>query len=283
MTMPCAIDGAPTSLSLAILAGTISRGDAATRGNAAIELGGRDLELLLCLALHQRPIAPLALISLLWPDADEASGRNALKVRLHRLRKRIGDPLAVRTCDRGYRLGDHVSTDLHALDRIARGTTAACASLDDVAAVRDGYRRLCAADVPPSIADTPTGELFARRVEALKRAFAQRLATIVRDRVRGSAGLEIAYEMIAHDACDEVAWEIAIGTRLAQNDRVSALRDYAAYTRALEGELGLAPSVRIRELIARARFDAREAAPEWLEPRGLPATAETTRTPPIPA
>src|SRR3954470_4584499 len=81
-------------LSLQLLGGAVIRRDDTPLGGAAAHR--HRLALLALLACSPGPVTRDKLIALLWPERDEESGRNLLKVAVHELRKLLGDD-AIRT------------------------------------------------------------------------------------------------------------------------------------------------------------------------------------------
>jgi DNA-binding SARP family transcriptional activator len=57
------------------------------------------------------------LAAMLWPDLDEASAQNAVRVLMSRLRSKLGRPDLVRTTLAGYELAERPDLDLFLLER----------------------------------------------------------------------------------------------------------------------------------------------------------------------
>jgi DNA-binding SARP family transcriptional activator len=221
-------------------------------GNATTPLMGRDLELACAIALRDRPVTRLAIAPDIWPHLDDDDAINAFNLSLHRLRKRLGHRGAIALTVYGYRLGDHVTTDIAALEIFARAFgVPRTPSARETELLRAAYRRLANADVPQCLARTSTGERLERKIEALRHEFAKHLGALALQTSDWEHALEIAHEMIRLDECDESAWEIAIRAYLARDDRSSAMGAYRTYARHLARELGLQPSLTVKDLLER--------------------------------
>lgn len=233
----------PARITVSLLAGTVQRdGD-------DIKLADRELELLCAVARHREPVSRQELTEMLWPDRDDDMTRNALKVHLHRLRQHLGDETAIVRIHDGLRLSEDVDVDLWEIERtVGARHEREITSAADRAAVAAIYERLKLADRP----QTHSWEWYApidRRIRELRCDFARQLAHDALANGRGEDALRLADEMIAYDACDEAAREIAIVTFLAQGDRAGALRHYRQYKDVLFAELQCAPSPSLTALL----------------------------------
>ncbi len=63
-----------------------------TREGRPVPISERDFAIIASLAIHGAPIAPADLGAMVLPGIEERVAVNALKVSIHRLRTRIGDP-----------------------------------------------------------------------------------------------------------------------------------------------------------------------------------------------
>jgi len=63
-----------------------------TREGRPVPISDRDFAIIASLALHGQPIPPAELGALILPGIEERVALNALKVSIHRLRARVGDP-----------------------------------------------------------------------------------------------------------------------------------------------------------------------------------------------
>lgn len=89
------------------------------RGGEELHLGDRELELWMLLAGAGRPIPAIEAAELLWPQSDDASARNALKVCISRIRWRTGCKEAILATGGDVVLSSaHVQTDLDRAQRL---------------------------------------------------------------------------------------------------------------------------------------------------------------------
>jgi DNA-binding SARP family transcriptional activator len=189
------------------------------------------------------------LVDLLWPDHDVELARNALKVYLHRLSRRLGDEAAVVRERDGLRLADDVGVDVWEIERTlaARGARAIRTEADRET-LTALHRRL-------RVTFTPRGrgwewfEQTKRAIDDLRCDLARQLARDALENGRLGDALRLADEMIACDPCDETAREIAVAAHLAQGDRAAALRHYRQYRTVLYEELQCEPSPALTALL----------------------------------
>src|ERR1700736_212362 len=76
-------------------------------GGAPVSIPARERELTVAIAVQTRPISAAGLCDLLYPERETFEARNALKVYVHRLRRRFTPDFIVRF-DGGYTLGPGV-------------------------------------------------------------------------------------------------------------------------------------------------------------------------------
>ena len=80
-----------------------------------VEFSEKERALLFTIA-ESRTIRPELLADALWPESDGDAALNALKVSLHRLRRRGGDPRIVRRIGQAYALHPGADVDIWRLD-----------------------------------------------------------------------------------------------------------------------------------------------------------------------
>jgi len=91
------------------------------REGATIALSPKEFALLALLAIHRGPIEADTLLEALWPNTPSDDRTVGLRVYVNRLRKRLGDPLAVQSTQYRYARGANVRTDLEEIaDFVAR-------------------------------------------------------------------------------------------------------------------------------------------------------------------
>ena len=67
-----------------------------TREGTIMPISDRDFTIVAALAIHGEPLQPAELGAMVLPGIAERVAVNALKVSIHRLRTRIGDPEIIR-------------------------------------------------------------------------------------------------------------------------------------------------------------------------------------------
>jgi DNA-binding SARP family transcriptional activator len=224
----------------------------AQMGATTVALTRRDLELIFILPADGRCVAASRLADALWPEADPADALNSLHVAIHRLRERVRDAGCIRRERFGYRLGVHVTCDLHEIAARLQASRPRGATLDEAERrwMSDAYERLRAWPLTGGTNPSPVSAAIETRVESLLRTIAERTAR--HELLRGGfeRALHLASAAIERDACDEAAFEIAIRAHLGMRNGSEAVRAYRAYAGALACELELRPSALLRDLIA---------------------------------
>src|SRR5579864_935554 len=100
------IHPASPHIAIDVLAGEVRR------DSRTVPLSRGDHALLVVLALQRRPCSRDELIELLYPHLEFSSAASQLKVYVHRVRRRLGDPGVIAFHSDRYRLGAHVQVDL---------------------------------------------------------------------------------------------------------------------------------------------------------------------------
>ncbi len=214
-----------------------------------IAIGGRELELVIALAMRRDATPRARLAAMLWPDLQESAARNALSVCLHRVRTHLGRPGAIVRQGDGYALHPQAMVDLWEMDRLA-GSVRGRDRLTETQ--RTTLRRLWRElrEERPSIMQR--WEWFAateRRLNELRIELGHRLANDALARGETSEALECALDGIACDPCDETAREIAIRSHLLDGDRAAAMRQFRQYRETLLAELQCEPSRSLAALV----------------------------------
>jgi serine/threonine-protein kinase len=185
-----------------------------------------------------------SLIALLWPEADHAHGRHALRNALHAIRHALGDEVLVTAGD-----------DLVGVDR----THIACDALDledDVAAGRP-ERAIARYEGELLRGFHVSGAAEFERWLDVERVRLHDLAVTaawahVDERVRaadvtGAVPAARTAHALAPD--DELSLRRLVALLTAAGDRASALRAYRDFARRLRAEYGAEPSARTRALL----------------------------------
>jgi DNA-binding SARP family transcriptional activator len=195
------------------------------------------------LALTSRPISRLRLAGTLWIDATDSRASNNLRTALWRLH-RFGYEV-VSSADDRVALAPQVRVDLTEL----LGLTRRLIDHSDHAALGELPRLLNGIDLLPDwddewvIGDRERFRLL--RLEALEAA-----AEALLERSEVGRALDVALEAVVAEPLRESARRILVRIHLAQGNRAEAVRAYRAYRDQLLDEIGLEPSMAMRELIA---------------------------------
>ena len=214
-----------------------------------LSLSTRELELIIALALKREPTSRARLASILWPDAEESSARNALSVSLHRLRAHLGrDDVVIRDGD-GYRLNPNATVDIWEIERaVSTIRTRDRLSESDCESLRRVWERL-RAERPARMHQWEWFAPTERRLGEFRMEVGHRLALDALARAVAHEALAYAEDMIAYDPCDEPARDVAIRAHLSVGDRAAAFRQYRQYRETLLSELQCEPSTALRTLV----------------------------------
>jgi DNA-binding SARP family transcriptional activator/tetratricopeptide (TPR) repeat protein len=222
-------------------------------GRSAHPLNRHDAALLVLLAVDG-PTTRARAVSLLWPEADEATARNTLRQRLFRLRRACDAELIVP--DELLALAPAVEHDLMNLPDALSANADACTG--ELLGTQD-YEDM------PAFAEwlaVARGQWRSARRDALS-AIAARLEA--EDHV--AAALVYAERMAREEPLLEQAHRLVMRLHYRRGDRSAALAAYARLHEALERELGDTPSKETRELLA------------WVEASERLPVASTARRP----
>ncbi len=217
-----------------------------------IAIAGRELELLLAIALRREPSSRARVASLLWPDLDEAAARNVFSVCLHRLRSRLPRRDAIERDGEGYRLHAHAFVDLWELDR-AFGAAQKRASLTERdRAYLERMWRFVAGDESTRVDEWEWFEPTSRHLREARTELAHVLGVDALERNDAATALQYSKAALETDGCDERAVEIGIRAHLIGGDRAAAMRLFRQYRIALAAELGAEPSPSLSALVKTA-------------------------------
>jgi DNA-binding SARP family transcriptional activator len=229
-------------LSISLADGTVSRGE------ERVDVSEGVLALLTALAVESHPVGRERLIDRVWPDLQDESAYNALKMCVHRARQQLGDPGAIVASRGGYALAPAICVDVRwlqrELDRIRRDAV----PNGDVPALEEVFERL-AVGRPASYANWEWFEPIEQTLEAATREvgmFLAERALRAADHVRA---LAIAQTLTKLDPLDEGARGIAIRAHLAANDRGAAILEFRGYKSLLRAELDVEPSAELKRLL----------------------------------
>ncbi len=212
-------------------------------GSQSVRASRGAQRLLTYLAVHRGRVSRVSAAAALWPEANEARAAASLRSALWRLPTPPDRPL-VRANPATLTLGPGTMVDLHeverrvaALLRAADGDTLALGPID------------LSEDLLPDWADdwllTAREHFRQVRLRAL-----ETLCERHRRAGRLDAALEAGMVAVASEPLRESAHRLLVRVHLADGNTAEALRQYELYRTLLRDELGLAPSVRFRQLVA---------------------------------
>ena len=212
-------------------------GEVRQRGRV-VALSRGERTLLIALAIQRRPCTSSQLIELLYPHLDEASAGTQLKVYVHRVRRRLGDPQAIVTVSNTYRLGASIAVDYWQVEAEVAHATRLDGELGDDARHRlnEIRLRLLRRDLSWN-GDHEWANGLERRLEALLFDVSVRLGEAALREDDPGAALRFATEISHLDPCDERAIRLTVMAHLAAGDPDAAARSLRRYQRVLREEL----------------------------------------------
>ena len=213
-----------------------------TLGDRDMLLTKRELAIVAALALDRQPGSATRLLDIIYGDGAPPSGEVAVKVHIHRVRRKLGYTAILRDRD-GYRLGDHVRVDLVEMEAkivAARGRFETLSKLQllDLVEIAD---RLRTRRTQPLFEST-----YFSSIEARLAMMGFDLAIEVGEHLlqRGDAlqAAGIARTLLADDPCCEQACELAIKALQRLGKTAAAVDQFRRYRTAVRTEFGAEPS-----------------------------------------
>jgi DNA-binding SARP family transcriptional activator len=236
------VAAADVPLGISLADGTIRRGE------EQVDVSDGVLALLLALAVESQAVTRDRLVDRLWPDLQDESAYNALKMCVHRSRQQLGAPGAIIVSRGGYALAPEIDVDLvwlqRALERMRRDMLPAT----DLTRLEETFARLVRGR-PAAFANWEWFEQVEQTLDAATHevgAYIAARALREHDHVRA---LGIAQALTKLDPLDESARHIAISAHIAADDRSAAILDYRGYKTLLRAELDVEPSAGLKRLI----------------------------------
>ena len=239
---PIVVAAEDAPLIVALADGTVSRGE------ERIDVSEGVLALLLALAVEAQPVTRDRLIDRLWPDLQDESAYNALKMCVHRTRQQLASPSAVVVSRGGYALSPEIEVDLRWLQRALERIRHDAVPASDLPLLEEIFTRLVRGR-PAAFADwewfEPVEQTLAAATHEVGSFIAAR-ALRDGDHVRA---LGIAQALTKLDPLDESARQIGISAHIAANDRSAAILEFRAYKMLLRKELDVEPSADLKRLL----------------------------------
>ncbi len=199
---------------------------------SVVAVTGREIEVLVYLALHATPVPSGQIAGALWPDRDTRAAASALQTTISRLRKKL-PPDSIVATRRHYALHASVRSDLDDLRAATRNE-----NIEELQRLRP----LVVDTIPSTLRHREWFAEFELWLDALRREALLQLGEKLLSRGDRSTPLSIADDLRRLDPCDESGYLLAVRALLASDDRVGARRIYIDCRHALERGLGLAPS-----------------------------------------
>jgi DNA-binding SARP family transcriptional activator len=208
--------------------------------------------------LHSRD----TLIALLWPETDEAGGRQALRNALHAIRQTLGDGSIIAAG--GGLIG--LNRETIACDAVELEAQGGAGSFEGPGQLLDGEpMQGFHVSAAPGFERWLDGER--RRLADLLVARAWSRAVILRERGDFEGAILAARRAAAIEPDDELSLRRLLDVLLAAGDRASAVREYEGFARRLMDDFDAEPSAEtqamvhlLREAPSAESIDAAEAA-----------------------
>lgn len=191
----------------------------------------------------------------LWPAALPERAMSNLRTALWRVRQ--ADSRIIRARRDSIGLSDEVEIDYEVITSQARGIIAEL-PVDDQAIT--GAARLLEADLLPGW-DEEWLLLDRERHRQLRIHALERLSELLTSRGHYGRAIDVACAAVRIEPLHESAHAALIAAHMAEGNRTEALRQYRAYARLLDDEVGLEPSSRLSALLDSASPKTRRRMP----------------------
>ena len=229
--------------------------------------------------LHSRD----TLVALLWPEADQASGRHALRNALHGIRQALGEVVVTAGDEQVGVNRDRISCDAMALETDLAAGRLAEALTRYTGELLQGFH----------VADAPEFErwLDAERSRLHDSVFRAAVACAESCRARGDfdGALFAARRASALAPDDEVSLRRLMEIQSTAGDRAAAIRAYDRFAQRADDDYGVEPSAETLQLVralraptAPATRPAESVTARPAAATSIPSAQETTTTPAAP-
>ncbi|HEY5022517.1 MAG TPA: BTAD domain-containing putative transcriptional regulator, partial [Gemmatimonadaceae bacterium] len=226
--------------------------------------------------LHSRD----TLVALLWPEADQASGRHALRNALHGIRQALGEVVVTAGDEQVGVNRDRISCDAMALETDLAAGRLAEALTRYTGELLQGFH----------VADAPEFErwLDAERSRLHDSVFRAAVACAESCRARGDfdGALFAARRASALAPDDEVSLRRLMEIQSTAGDRAAAIRAYDRFAQRADDDYGVEPSAETLQLVralraptAPATRPAESVTAHPAAATSIPSAPETTTTP----
>jgi len=225
-----------------------------SRAGATAPLTPRERDIIGAIVAFGRPIPRETLLDAIWPGIEPFDAAAALRVALHRLRRRFGDATYIRNVGNSLALHHSVRVDLLEVEAAVR------APAPDEALLATFVDRVRRSGVVRG--DNEWADGIARRIQAAVRGAVERLRASASSRGDGPAAIELAEALVALDPLDEGAAAALVRAWHAVGDHAAEGRVYDACAARLAADLDCEPGAELR----RARAECEMHAARDLQP-----------------
>jgi len=201
--------------------------------------------------LHSRD----TLVALLWPEADQASGRHALRNALHGIRHAFGEVVITAGDEQVGLNRDRISCDVLALEADLGAGRLAEALTRYTGELLQGFH----------VAEAPEFERWLDTERSRLRDSIFRAAVACAERCRTRGDLDGALFAARHASAlapdDEVSLRRLIEIQSAAGDRAGALRDFDRFAQRAKDDYGVEPGAETLQLVRALRAPAGATRP----------------------
>gem|GEM_PF-2088267 len=189
----------------------------------------------MALALNERGVPRELLAEDLFPNADPVAAGNALKVNVHRARRRIGSKHVIRYDAGRYVLGDGVDVELRRFQAELRHLR-----LDELLSAEQHdrltrVRRRIVAGRPEYMLEWPWFDEAERRLRELGRDLTLILARDALRKEQYESAIDLAMELVHEDPLDEISSEFATRACHDAGNRTGATLEFQRYAFVAQG------------------------------------------------
>lgn len=210
--------------------------------SCAVQLPATAQRLLAFIALHDHPVQRMYAAGTLWPDACEQRAAGSLRSAIWRLRGPACD--LVEASGPALRLAASVEADVTTLIRLSGGLGS---RTRDTAELVDLIGRYDNELLPDWYDDWVI--VWRERWRQVRLHALESLAEMLTRRGCHWAAIEAALAAVRAEPLRESAHRALISVYLAEGNHHEAVRQYEAYRRLLDEEMGLQPSAQIEALV----------------------------------
>ncbi|MEA2663930.1 MAG: Bacterial transcriptional activator domain [Candidatus Eremiobacteraeota bacterium] len=214
-----------------------------------VALSRTELAVVIALALNERGLPRELLAEDLHPGFDSTAAAKALKVTVHRARRRIGSADAIYYAGGRYALGKSVDVELPRLETELRHLRFEDTVTTEQRERLERLRQRVLDGRPSFVLEWPWFDETEQRLRELGRELALVLARDALRQERYERAIDLALELVREDPLDEVSAEFAIRAFLLAGNRTAAVLEYRRYASVLRREIDGRPGDGLRALV----------------------------------